>query len=729
MLNKFPKLNTFINLIIISLAFLFPIFFLPITTEFFEFGKLALLITTTALLIILWAIKIVLSKEMYIAKTSIDLPLALFILIIILSTIFSVDKTSSIFGQYGRWFPSLISLATLIAFYYVTSANIANKKTTKAILYTLVTSITIATLSAILSYYKVYLGDALYLKTQMFTLLGSITSTVILSLLGLILALNLLLTEHNQVVKFLLTIAIILNFILILIIGIPTSWILLLIGLLLTGIFTPKEFFAKNKVNLIALAILVILLIATVTIPYTKRHIIDTNYPKEILLPIKESWVVTISTIRDFPLLGTGPSTFYLNFPRYKTLQINNSNLWNSYFDKPYNLILDLTGTTGLLGLLAGSFFGIRLIILAYKYGKTDNTENEYLPGICAGIIVLSMAALVSYFTISITFILFLLIAILTNTITPNQKKEIYEQLSNFSISMTSITQVTKGNYKEQTKSYIHYTIATILVVLAVTAIYLEGKVYLGEIYMRQALAYAQLNNGGKTYEYIAKAININPQQDFYHNLYAQTSIALAESITKKQEVTDKDKETIQLLITQAIKSVRVTTEILNPLKVQNWETRANIYATLIGVAENADQWSISAYNTAIQLDPVNPKLRMELGELYFKTQDYVAAATQFRQATMLKQDYANAYYNLAHALIQIKDYNNAKRAFEAAKTLVKEESPDYQRVVEDLKTLNGMPEVAGATTDKPTIEELTPKEVIAPQEPLSTPSESSASK
>jgi tetratricopeptide (TPR) repeat protein len=242
---------------------------------------------------------------------------------------------------------------------------------------------------------------------------------------------------------------------------------------------------------------------------------------------------------------------------------------------------------------------------------------------------------------------------------------------------------------------------------------------------MRQSLDAAAKNDGTTTYNMQRLALTVNPTRDNYHTTYAQTNLAIANSIASKTDITDTDRQTIQDLIAQAIRSVRVATEVVGPLNPSNWEVRAMVYRSLINVAQNASDWAIGSYNSAIQLDPSNPRLRVELGGVYFTLGDYLSAANQFRQATALKPDYANAYFNFGSALIQLKDYANAMAALDVTKSLIPANSPD-RKVVDDLIASLQKPVVAGAATAKPTVEQIAgPTQGTKTQEPLINASQS----
>ncbi len=96
----------------------------------------------------------------------------------------------------------------------------------------------------------------------------------------------------------------------------------------------------------------------------------------------------------------------------------------------------------------------------------------------------------------------------------------------------------------------------------------------------------------------------------------------------------------------------------------------AQIYRNLIGVGENAEQFSIASQNQAIALDPYNPQLYIQLGGIYYQLKNWDQAQNQFQIAINLKRDFANAYYNLGHTLEEKQDLENALAAYQIVKQL-----------------------------------------------------------
>jgi tetratricopeptide (TPR) repeat protein len=70
-------------------------------------------------------------------------------------------------------------------------------------------------------------------------------------------------------------------------------------------------------------------------------------------------------------------------------------------------------------------------------------------------------------------------------------------------------------------------------------------------------------------------------------------------------------------------------------------------------LSDDASGFAISAFKTAIALEPTNPKNYLELGQAFLATKEFSLAEATFNKAIELKPDYANAHYQLALAFEQ----------------------------------------------------------------------------
>lgn len=702
----FEKISKIIPILTL---FLVPIFFLPLSSEFYSFNKLALIVVSTIILLILWGIKTVKGEKLEIIQSPIDKWLIALLTTLILSTVFSVSKMDSIYGQQGRWL-GLGAFVVMLIYYYLSTPAFKDSKLMKISTYLLVGSATVSSLVSILSYYRIFLSSSPFVRFQNFSLTGSIKDAVLIAALSFVTSIYLSLREKNTLSKVLLMAATAINLFFVAITGTVLGWVLLAVGLGLIIFSTNKSGMSENKSSLIINTVGIIApILALVLIPGTRKILVSKDYLGEITLPMKESWAVVTSTIRDYPFVGTGPSTFHLNFSRFKPLSMNTTTYWSNTFDKPYNELFNLLSTTGILGALMGVllFFGI---ISFAKKSKELRDETGYIEisSILLALVAISFA--LNHATILSVFLMFSFLSMLIGAHLLSNQGNV-KMVKPVSLEVTGLASISSP--EDQTVISGSYT----KLLLAIPAFLIAGylgyagfKTYAGEYHMRNSLNAIASNDLAKAYQDQISALKFNSRRDSYYDAFSKINMTIAIALASKdpQELTDKDRQDIQALISQALQNSKIATEQVGPLNVSNWTTRAQIYQNLINVAQNALEWSISAYNTAIQLDPVNPQLRLNLGGVYFAAGDYLSAANQFRQAITLKQDYANARYNFALSLMALGEMEQAKSELEITKLLLPEDSADRNIVEQEIQKLSDSIKSSQEQADKPTVEELT---------------------
>jgi hypothetical protein len=101
-----------------------PLVMNSLTSELFEFNKMIFIYLSTVVALFLWLLKMILHKKTYFRNTFLDWPLRLFFLSQLISTIFSIDVHTSIFGYYSRFNGGLLSIAAYLILYRVFVSNI-----------------------------------------------------------------------------------------------------------------------------------------------------------------------------------------------------------------------------------------------------------------------------------------------------------------------------------------------------------------------------------------------------------------------------------------------------------------------------------------------------------------------------------------------------------------------------------------------------------------------------
>lgn len=627
-----------INWIIITLVFLLPLFFLPITTEFYIFNKQTLLIGITGIVAVLWLVKMALAQVLVFRRTTLDLPIILFALAyIIVSLVAAPNKVLAFTAPTGA------GIILALTFLYFIITNNLRPEIIRYLLYFLIASATLLGLVAV--YQFLGFGEAIatvpWLKNKLFTPAG----------------------EPLVLIPILIT------------------------GLALAAVFFLKQFGEKGlTLTLFTGGASVVIAVGLILTIYLLLPGKDTSLA---MLSYPDSWAIGIEAFKRNPLVGVGPGNYLSAFNRFRPISFNNNNFWDFRFGNASSYPLELLTVGGLFLLATYLFLLIKALSLWLRSYR--QRQEALLPLLIGLVIVLALPWLLGINLLLLSFS-FIFLAALASVADQNQPARIPSK--NF--------------------SRIALGIGLVLIILS---FYFWGGVYAADIAFRNSLTALEKNQGAQVYNAQVRAISLNPYNPNYRRAYSQTNFALANSIAGQAELTDQDRTNISQLIQQAIYEAKVAT-VLNPTEATNWENLAQIYRNLINFAQGADQWAIAAYRQAIVTDPINPRIRLNLGGLFYGLGNYEAATRQFQNAVDLKPDYANGYYNLSAAYREREMYQEAYLAMQAVLNILPADSPDYQKAKNELDELAGkLPAPKEAT---PSEEEKAP--VLTEPSPLPSP-------
>ncbi|MBI2195880.1 MAG: O-antigen ligase family protein [Candidatus Levybacteria bacterium] len=105
------------------LFLLIPLLFTNDTSELFEFNKMWGTFALTITIACAWVVKMIAQKRFYLQRTPLDIPILLFLSSQIISTIFSLDTHTSLWGYYSRFNGGLLSTVSYILVYYAFVSN------------------------------------------------------------------------------------------------------------------------------------------------------------------------------------------------------------------------------------------------------------------------------------------------------------------------------------------------------------------------------------------------------------------------------------------------------------------------------------------------------------------------------------------------------------------------------------------------------------------------------
>lgn len=699
-----------ITFLLFVVAGLTPLIFINQMTEFYEMPKLVFLVVTTTLLIGLWIFSWIVKGRIVLTRTPLDIPLLILLVVILISTYFSNSRFEAIYGNFPRVHGSAVSWVIYILLYFVTVSHLRDLAKIKMFLNVLYGSAVIVAALTLLAFFHAFLPFD-FTKAVNFTPTGSTFSTIAFLLMLLPLPILSVITPNKFMpLPLAMVLTILFGATVALTASVP-SLVALLVAFALCFFLSKPHQVKKTLPLFLTTFIIVGLVLVLAYVPFSGNSLqqLEANFPKEIQLPFIVSWKISISAFRDQPFFGSGPSTYLFNFTTYKPAEFNLLPFWNFSFDTSYNEFLQVLGTLGIFGFLALIYFCIVILVNSWRNLAVDTPDAQQdnthvlLPAMAmSGLLAIVLLAIHATTLVSVVVMFFVLAVLMM------AQKSIRERVTELSLGIKASTVNNKQFDLFPVILFVIYVIA------AIAVLYNTVTMTTADYYHRQALLTAN-TNGALTYQYLQKAETLNPYIDLYRVDMAQTNFALANAIAARAKpgkngglnLSTQDKQTIQTLLSQAINEARVSVA-LSPSSARNWEVLASIYRNIDGVAQNSLAFSLSAYGQAIQLDPLNPTLRLDVGGIYYITKNYNEAIRFFTDAANLKPDYANAYYNLS---IAYRDNNDLPDALAVANQTVvllqsNPNSPDYKtaaKLQSELKAANASAQKQAASQEKAT--------------------------
>lgn len=604
-----------------------PLFFLPITSEFYEYNKNFLLLALSSCLLLTLVASFIVDKQVRVTRSPLGLPFLLLSTVWLISTIVRTpNRLDALLDP-----TQTATILALAVFFFAATHFIKTKKDLDLITHVAIISAGMISISSLL--WTTGLMEKVLPSGPFKSVLWTPTGN--------------LLTTLAYTISFLPFI----------------------------GIVIARQKSQSKKTMALVLA-LFLTFISSILSAY--RIFKDPN-ARPFFLSQSTSWAVALEALKASPLLGTGPSTYLSDFTRFRPISYNLTPNWAIRFTSSTNYYLQLVATVGILGIAAFTLLAARTIGLFAKSFRTNFESPSHH-------IVMAASATASLILLSLLFLpasvtlLFLLTVFLVISISGYK-------LAGSSLVHEANIDIVASSDTGHRSPLLPWALAALTLLLLIPAAWLFGRAYAAEVVFQQALTHAAKNDGRATYEALTTAIGLNRYKDTYRIVASQTNLLLANSAAAKKDLTAEDRTIITQLIQQAIREAK-NAVALNPRKVTNVENLARIYQNLLNFAQGADSWAIASYRQAIALDPVNPTLRISLGGIFYAAKNYEEALRLFQQAAELKPDYGNAYYNLAATY---KALNNNKAAYQAMQSVmnnIDKNSADYAKAQTELEAL-----------------------------------------
>lgn len=721
------------------LFFLTPLVMYPATSEIFEFNKMLFIYASTTLIVFFWALKMILNRKIILKKTPLDVPLILFVSALVLSTTFSIDVHTSIFGYYGRFNGGLLSILSYIVLFYGFVSNEIDLK--KSLLWSLFSSVvvilwglpghfnrdlTCPTFNTILTAMSGNLDSASLnsiwttkfnnscwsRETNVFDPASRMFSTLGQpNWLGAYLAVNFFIgvyffLKKREDLKFLIlsSIYLFLNFTALLFSRSRSAMLSVAIGSLIVAIYLG--FVKKSKNHLRYLSVLAILMAIPIiffktgigqidnlfkfTTPEKQQPVVTTTPqpPSEITESFdirKIVWKGALDLGFKYPLTGTGVETFAYGYFFTRPQAHNMTTEWDFIYNKAHNEYLNYFATTGLTGLATYIGFIVVFIIYSLKLLKSRSTvikktkhESESDDLLTISLLAAWSTALVTnFFGFSTTTINLFVFLIPAFTI-------------------VSTLDVSSGQKVEKIRSFgpIFKGTAIFLSLAITTYVMISISAYfVADIDYGQGLYYSkpQVNDFQKSAYYFQEALKKRREPVYEDKL--SYSLAYLSGIAAYQKNDDAASQLMTASEYYSLKSLKTS-----PKNVLYWKTRAKNKYLFYVSDQNRKHLDdgVVALERAREFSPTDAKISYSLAVFYsliydievdpvLKTGMEKKALDEINMSITLKPDFYDSHFFKGQLYKKVGKTEEAKSTFKYILENVKADDQPTLQELEDL--------------------------------------------
>jgi len=647
---------------LLMLFFGVPLFFTGLSFQGIAFEKQIYFYFWILIALVAWAAKGVTSGEMKLRRTPLDIPIALFWVVYLLATIFSVDRWHSFMGFPGDPSRGLLSITALVIAYYFVCSNVSQRRI-GLILAAILTSGAVVSLWTVLSIMGVKFLPAKMLAIAPLSLLGSspglgvfLSALVPLAITAIfkVRTSAALKSRKKNILTGALLVLLALDFFLMFALYVFVPWIAMLIGsgffviFILSRIIRPVENWAWLPMAAFVLVMIIMLGGGSFTIA-------RVNMPVEVSQTYQLSWQIAKATLKDKLFLGSGAATYGYDFSLYKPQEFNVNTLYNLRFYQGNGLFFEALSTIGLLGTIAAVLLGLTFLsVVVYLLASHKEKDKVYALGFVTSALVLVIAGEMTK-TESAMLIMSVLIAALALALAMSES-EAEEKYVHFSL-------------KASPKFALALAFVFMLVTAGVAFLFVFiGKTYAADLYAGAALRQGQTNKDGAVGNLI-KAINLNNKEGQYYSLIGQEYMMQANDEMAK-DASQVDINTVQNDLSNAIVAASQGRDLMKNDVLAN-QTLGQIYENAGAYVPDSITSAETAYQQALNLEPHNPDLILKLGQMKLgeaanskddgQRNNLVGQAKDlFQRSINEKTNYAAGYYQLALAQDALGDVSGA---------------------------------------------------------------------
>lgn len=642
--------NSITRWCIYGIAFLTPIWFLPITVSPVEINKTMLVAMLAIVGFIGWLGRGIYVGEFRIPRTHVLLALAVWLIVFIAASFFSLVPYVSVWG--GGFSVSLFNVLIFGLVLFLASVGLNAREVMRANLLIFISAGIVALLFLIQSLFNVSVFSWDLTRERTFNTIGTWNALGIFFAYVLVSAAPILEYSWSRLARVAFTVLALAA----VIFAAAVNFVFVWIGVgLLSLTYLAYELSRSGKKSfgmpLVLLLISVMLFLARDNIGALTSSL---NPSLDVTPSLGSTLAVGRQVVMERPFLGMGPGMFANAWDLYKDLAVNSTIFWQLRFNSGASFAASLPTTTGVLGTLMFLVFVAVIMVFGMRVVAKISDENHrpLVLGNFFGTIFLLFSLFVYPLSITLAVLLFLNIGMLV------AHARASGLLEDYVVPIVA----------DSPKGFVAALVLILLMVLGVVGLYVSGQRYVAAIIYGRGIASASAGSINTAEQYFSRAVRLDPGRDQYLRSLTDASFAKLQRVIADAGNANPDnvRSDFRLTLSDTIASAQAATEA-QPYTALNWRVLGQVYESVIPVVEEADANAIAAYEKAVERSPSDPVLRDDIARVHIAQGDYVRAGEQLQKALELKGDYATAHFRVAQIAALKGNVGDATAATERA--------------------------------------------------------------
>lgn len=636
--------------LLFALLFIFPIWFLPLTSFAAEMGKGVLLFIVGLVALIAWIASILQDGEIHIVKSSILWMFGLFLVGFAVAGAFSTSFYQSFVGA-GNEATTVTMLFAGWMFAFLIAATLKERRDIMTGLFvTLIGGGLVVLFFFLRSVFNIpFFGERSFNPMGSWNGLGIFFGALVALTFPLFRLPKDLFARHIAVGVFALSLVglFIVNYV----------WAWVGVGVLAL-IFFSLYFSAGERKSFsfsLAFFLIIIATLAVLLSPQINGVSGFFGQPLQVSPSNQGTFAVIKSILAGSPIFGFGPNTFGLGWEMFRPDGISNTPFWRVQFSSGSSFALTLLAEGGILSgvlllLFAGTVIvmGVRAIVGAF-YTSTVSWESHVILAFLSSSIFLVFAWFVSPMSMSLVIVTFMMLGLFIAT-----------------AHRAGVGRVLHINiFQNAQEGFVASLSAIVLVILGVYGIYLTSLRYAAEVsyYSGLQVTIASPEDQQERERHFVRAAELYERNTKYLRSLTDLQTQKLQNALTSTAAPEEARTVFQNALQNGINYGQRATRI-EPAVAANWESLARVYTTAVPLVPDAIDFALENYNEAVSRSPRDPVLydgiatthrnniavlnrnNAPASEISIKRQE---AITALEQAITIKSDYAPAHFKLAN--------------------------------------------------------------------------------